>query len=190
MLSYTDLKPGTCIILNDQPHVVLEFSFSKKQRQQATVQTKLKNIATGQVIGKAFHQGDKIEEANLDSKDVKFLYSHRDEFWFCEPDNPGERFKLDQSLLGSNVDFLKPNSIVSAQLFKDEIIGVKMPIKVDLKVVETPPGVKGNTAQGGTKQAKLETGVFVAVPLFINEGDIIKVNIEKGEYVERVSKAK
>jgi len=190
MLSYTDLKPGTYIVLNGEPHVVLDFSFSKKQRQQATVQTKLKNIKTGNIIDRAFHQSDKVEKADLETRDVRFLYQNQNkgEFWFCVPDDPSDRFSLDSDLMGTGSEFIKSNSVILALIFEDEIIGVKIPIKMDLKVKEAPPAVRGNTAQGATKQVILETGATLITPMFINEGDIVRVNTEKGEYVERVKK--
>ncbi|MFH1979237.1 MAG: elongation factor P [Patescibacteria group bacterium] len=190
MLEYTDLKPGAKFILEGDPHVVLEYSFAKKQRQKPTVQTKIRNLITGSVTEKAFTQSDDIYEANIEAKEVKFLYSNKGEFWFCEPNKPGERFKLDEDLMPRNMEFLKENSIVKANLFKEKIIGIELPIKIDLKVTEAPPAVKGNTAQGVTKQVQLETKATLVVPIFINEGDIVRINTERGEYVERVSKGK
>jgi len=188
MLVYTDLKPGTRLVLDGEPYVVLEYSFSKKQRQKATVQTKIKNLITGSIVERAFTQSDNIEEAEIDTKEVKFLYSNKSEYWFCQPDNPRERFKIEEGLIGKGVDFLKEGSIVKILVFLEKIIGIEMPVKVDLKVVEAPPAVRGNTAQGVTKQVKLETGIVVTTPIFINEGDVIRINTEKGEYVERTLK--
>jgi len=188
MLAYTDLKPGTKLTLNGEPYVVLDYTFAKKQRQKPTVQTKIRSLITGSIVERSFNQSDDIEEADIDTKEVKFLYSHKGEFWFCQPDNPQERFKLEENIVGDSVPFLKENGIIKALIFEEKIIGIELPIKMELKVTEAPPAVKGNTAQGATKQAKLETGIFITVPIFINEGDIVRVNTEKGEYVERVSK--
>ncbi len=189
MLDYTDLKPGTKFLLDGDPFVVLEYTFKKKQRQKPTVQTKIKNIITGSVVEKAFTQNDSIKEAEVEIEEVKFLYENRGEFWFCKPNNPGDRFKLESDLIGTGAKFLKQNSIVKAQKFNDEIIGIDLPIKLELKVVEAPPAVRGNTAQGANKQVVLETGATINTPIFISEGDIIRVNTEKEEYVERVTKA-
>lgn len=189
MLSYTDLKPGTKIVLDKEPYVVLEYTFAKKQRQKPTVQTKIKNLITGAVKEKAFHPSDSIKEAEIEIEDVKFLYSNKDELWFCKPNNPADRFKLEEDIVGGSSKFLKENSIVKSFVFGGNIINVELPIKVDLKVIEAPPAVKGNTAQGVTKQVKLETGAFLNVPIFIAEGDVVSVNTEKNEYVERISKA-
>lgn len=168
--------------------MVLEYSFSKKNRQKATVQTKIKSIISGAVKDKAFHASENIKEAEIETKEVKFLYENRGEFWFCLPDKPSDRFSLGGEIIGKGAGFLKGNSIVKSFLFGGKIINIELPIKVDLKVVEAPPAVKGNTAQGVTKQAKLETGAFITVPVFVTEGDVVRVNTEKGEYVERVSK--
>lgn len=188
MLSYNELKPGVFIILDGQPYVVMEFKFLRMQQRKPVTQTKIKNIISGKTIEKTFQQTDKLEEAEIETRPIKYLYSHRNEFWFSEKDNPSVRFKLDESLVGNYIDLLKPNSLIEAMSFQKNIIGVKMPVKVDLKVVEAPPAVKGNTSQGGTKQVKLETGAAVNVPLFINEGDIIRINTETKEYAERAEK--
>ncbi|PIS13674.1 MAG: elongation factor P [Candidatus Tagabacteria bacterium CG09_land_8_20_14_0_10_41_14] len=189
MLSYIDLKPGTKFVLNGEPYVVLEYSFAKKQRQKPTVQTKIKNLITASVTERSFTQNDKIEEADIDTRDIRFLYSRNAEYWFCEADNQQERFNLEEDIVGKKGRFLKENSIVKAQVFDGKIIGIEVPIKVDLKVTEAPPAVRGNTAQGVTKTVVLETGTGINAPIFINEGDVLRVNTEKGEYVERVYKS-
>ncbi len=186
MLNYNELKPGTYVILDSQPHVVLEFNFLRMQQRKPTVQAKVRNLITGKVTEKSFVQSDKFEEAEIEIKPIKYLYNHRGEYWFCTENNPADRFKLDETLISEYADLLKPNSIIDAQTFNDKTIGIKMPPKVELKIMEAPPGTKGNTAQGGTKQAKLETGATINVPLFIKEGDIVRINTATKEYVERV----
>ena len=118
---------------------------------------------------------------------MKYLYSNRGEWWFCEENNPGVRFKITEEVLGDKRQFLKANSIVEAKLFDEKIFGVDLPIKVELKVTDAPPAVKGDTAKGGNKIVTLETGATINAPLFVNENDIIRINTETGEYVERVS---
>jgi len=189
MLAYTDLKPGTRIVLGGEPYVVLEYSFVRKQQRKPVVQTKIRNLITGGVTEKGFYPRDTIEEAEISAKEIKYLYSGRGELWFCEPDNPRARFKLEEGLIGESARFLKDNSIVKALMFNEKIIGITLPVKLDLKVAEAPPAVRGNTAQGVTKQVKLETGAILTVPIFINQGDVVRVNTEKGEYTERVSKS-
>ena len=165
-----------------------DFKFLRMQQRKPVVQTKIKNIITGKTVEKTFQPSDKFEEAEIETKPIKYLYSHKGEHWFCEKDNPSARFKLEESLVFDKLDLMKQNSLVDGILFSGKIIEVRLPIKIELKVVEAPPSVKGNTAQGGTKQIKLETGVMINTPLFINEGDIIAINTETREYVERVSK--
>jgi elongation factor P len=134
----------------------------------------------------SFHVSDKAEEAELENKDIQFIYETKGQFWFHEVGVPSKRFSLTQEQIGNGARFLKKDAIAKALIFEDEIIGVKMPIKVELKVVEAPPATKGNTAQGGSKQVKVETGAMVNTPLFINEGDVIRINTEDGQYSERV----
>ncbi len=188
MLTYSELKPGTYVVLDGQPYVIMEYKFLRMQQRKPVAQTKVKNLATGKTVEKTFQQSDKIEEAEIEIKEIKFLYSNRGEFWFSEKDDPSKRFELEESLVGEIADLLKQNSIIDAMVFKDEIIGIKLPIKIDLKVAEAPPGLRGDTAQGGIKQVKVETGAVITTPLFINEGDIIRINTETKEYVERVKK--
>jgi len=128
----------------------------------------------------------------LDYKKIKFLFkkpnrqANTNEFWFCEINNPANRFELDEEVIGDKVKFIKENSEVDALLFDEKIIGIKIPIKVELKVVDAPPAVKGNTATGANKQITLETGLVVNAPIFIEEGESVVINTEKSEYVERV----
>lgn len=189
MLDYNELKPGTYIVLDGQPYVVIEFNFVRMQQRKPVANTKIKNLVTGNVIEKTFQQSDKIEEAEMEIRPVKYLYSHRQEIWFCTEKNPADRFKLSESQVGDYLDLMKPNSIVDAIIFKNQIIKIKLPIKVELEVAEAPPPIRGNTAQGGTKQVKLETGAVINVPLFISEGDILRINTETRQYIERVEKA-
>jgi elongation factor P len=186
MLSHTDLKKGVRFILNGEPCEVLDSSFVFKGRGSSVVQTKIKNLITGNTLSKTFHPGDQFEEAEIEKIRVKFLYSHRDKFFFCKEENPANRFDLPKEVIGDSVIFLKPNEIVEGMQFQDKIINISLPIKVYLKVKEAPPGVKGDRAQGGTKTVVLETGAEINAPLFIKTGDIIEVNTEKREYVRRV----
>ncbi|MCX6759472.1 MAG: elongation factor P [Candidatus Nealsonbacteria bacterium] len=186
MLSHNDLKKGIRLILDDQPYEVLDSSFVFKGRGSSIVQTKIKNLITGNVISKTFHPGEEFEIAEIEKIKVKFLYFHRDKFFFSKENNSSARFELPKETIGESVIFLKPNEIIEGVQFQSKIINISLPIKVQLKVIEAPPGVKGDRAQGGTKTVKLETGDNINVPLFIKEGDIIEVNTEKGEYVRRV----
>jgi elongation factor P len=186
MLTHTDLKKGVKFILDGQPYEVLESSFVFKGRGSSVVQTKIKNLITGNILSRTFHPGEEFETAEIEKIKVKFLYSHRDKFFFCKENDPSFRFDLPKEVIGESFVFLKPNQIVEGVHFKRKIININLPIKVQLKVIEAPPGVRGDRAQGGTKTVTLETGAKINVPLFIEEGDIIEVNTETGEYVRRV----
>jgi elongation factor P len=186
MLNYNEIKPGEYIVVDGQPYVVLEFNFLRMQQRKPVVQTKLRNLITGKAVERSFQQSDKFEEAEITTKPVKYLYNHRNEFWFCPENNPADRFKIDQAFVADYADLMKANMLVEAVMFKDKIISVKLPVKVELKVVEAPPSTKGNTAQGGTKQVKLETGAYINAPLFVKEGDVLRINTETKQYVERV----
>lgn len=188
MLTHNDLKKGVHFILDNQPYEVLEFFPIKKAQGRAIVQTKIKNLITGAVFEKNFHQGDTFQEAEIEKIEIKFLYSHRDKFVFCEKENSSKRFELSKEKIGEPAKFLKQNEMVQGIVFKGDIINVSLPIKVCLKVIQAPPSFSGNTAQRGTKVVKLETGAEINTPLFIEEGDIIEINTQTGEYVRRVEK--
>lgn len=188
MIGMNDLKVGTFFILEGQPFEVLYSQHLKMQQRRPVMQTKIKNLLTGKMIEKNFQQSDYFEEADIQKKEVKFLYSHRDEFWFSEVNDPTKRFKLGQEIIGESAGFLKPGTIIASLLFNNQIINIGLPVKMDFKVIEAPPTIRGNTAQGGTKQIKLETGALINTPLFIEEGDIIRVNTQTNEYAERVEK--
>jgi len=186
MLEYNEITLGKVIIFDNEPWEVIASHVFRKQQRKPVNATKLKNLITGRVTEYSFHQSEKAEEADLEFKDIKFIYQNKGEYWFHEEDNPSKRFALKEEQIGYGSKFLKKDAMAKAMVFQDKIIGVKLPIKVELKVIEAPPNMKGNTAQGGNKVVKVETGAAVNAPLFINEGDIIVVNTQNGEYVERV----
>ena len=186
MLSYSDLKKGVQFILEGEPYEVLESSQMKKAQRRPVLQAKVRNLITGNMLEKTFHQGETFKEAELDKFNAKFLYSHRGKFFFCEEKDSSKRFELSEEQIGPQAKFLKQNQVVQTVKFEGEIINVFLPIKVQLKVTEAPPGVKGDRAQGGTKSALLETGAQIQVPLFVEQGDIIEINTETGEYVKRI----
>lgn len=186
MLSHSDLRRGTRFILDGEPYEVLEFNPVKKARGKAVVQTKIKNLITGGMLEKSFHQGDAFEEAELEKIEIKFLYSHRDKLFFSKLNNPKDRFELSEEQIGESAKYLKPNEILEGIVFKGEIINASLPIKVQLKVIEAPPGVIGDRAQSGNKLVRLESGAEINAPLFVKEGDVIEINTETGEYVRRV----
>ncbi len=186
MLTHTDLKKGIKIILDGEPYEIMEAVPLKKAQRKVVIQSKIRNLITGNVFSRNFHQGDTFEEAELEKFNAKFLYRHRDKFFFCREENPAQRFELNESQIGSAIQFLKPGQIVEAIVFEEKIINVSLPIKVQLKVIEAPPGERGGRAQAGTKTVTLETGAKINTPLFIEQGDIVEVNTETNEYVRRI----
>ncbi len=174
--------------MDGDPYVVLEYNFLRMQQRKPVAQTKIKNLRTGKTIQRTFHQNESFKEAEIGKETIIYIYNNRGKYWFHKEGNRKERFSIDTSVLGNAVNFLKENTEVTASIFKKDIINISIPVKMDLQVTETPPGVRGNTAQGGSKEAILETGYKLQVPFFINPGDIVRVNTETGEYTERVEK--
>lgn len=190
MLSINDLQNGTHLAYEGAPYEVLEVRHLHIGRGGSSIQTKLKNLKTGQVLARNFKPSDLFKEANIEKQKVKYLYNHRGEYWFSEADNQSARFKLSIEKIGEATHFLNPNIIVEALKFNGEIVNITLPIKMDFKVIEAPPAIRGNTAQGGTKTVTIETGAQIVVPLFVSENDLIRINTQTGEYVERVEKNK
>lgn len=186
MLEYNEIKERKYIEFEGEPYEVLSSHVFRKQQRKPVNATKLRNMITGRVVEYSFHQSEKAEEADLETKKIKYLYTNKGEYWFCEEKDPSKRFTLPESIIDSRIKFIKQNSLIDALYFKDKIIGLKLPIKVELKVKEAQPAVRGNTAQGATKQIILETGAVAIAPLFVNEGDTIEVNTETGEYTKRI----
>lgn len=186
MITHGDLKKGVKILIEGEPYEVLESNPMKKAQRRVVMQTKLKNLLNGSVFDRNFHQGDVFNEAELSKISAKFLYAHHGQYFFCEEKNPSKRFELGESSIGLQVNFLKLDQIVDALIFNEKVVSVSLPIKIQLKVTEAPPGVKGDSAQGGTKIVTLETGVKVSVPLFVEEGDVVEVNTATGEYTRRI----
>lgn len=186
MLTHTDLKRGVRIILDKEPYEVLTANPMKKAQRRPVIQSKIKNLITGNVFDRNFHQGDTFEEAELTNIKAKFLYSHRERYFFCEEKNPANRFDLSAEQIGTPAKFLKPNLPVEALIFENKVINISLPIKIQLKVTEAPPGIKGDRAQGGTKIVTLETGAKINVPLFIKENDVVELNTQTEQYTRRV----
>ena len=186
MVDYSELKKGVRIIIEGQPYEILEARPLKMAQRRVVLQTKLRNLITGNLLMQNFQQGENFEEAEISKFEAKFLYSHLDHYFFCHKNDPSKRFDFGAEQIGENSKFLKPGQIVEGIVFEDKIINISLPIKVHLKVTEAPPGVKGERAQAGTKQVTLETGTQISVPLFVEQGDTIEINTETGEYVRRV----
>ena len=187
MLNYNQIVQRKYIILDDEPYEVIENQVAQKNRGKPSNQTKIRNLITGSVISKTFHASDKVHEAELEKRDIKYLYKKRDEIWFSDPNDPKDRFELDGTIIADALPYLKEGDVIKGVYFDDELISVKIPIKVELVVTEAADAVKGNTSSGATKRVTLENGLEVFVPLFIKQGDVLVINTEKGEYVERKS---
>lgn len=186
MYEITDLKPGRAINLDGEPFIVISSVFGRKSQSKANMQCKLRNLKTGAVVARNFQGSEKIEPADVGYRRVQYLYNDGTSYTFMDLENY-DQFPLSADTLGEATQYLVEGGDVDALMFEGNPIGIQLKATVDLKVVETMPGVKGDTATGGNKPAKLESGLSVNVPLFINEGDVIKVNTETGSYMTRVS---
>ncbi len=189
MLNHIDLKRGAQFIMEGQPYIVLEHSIVFKGRGSSVMQAKIKNMKTGALLTRTFHTGETFEEAELEKLQAKFVYANRGRYVFAQAKNPSKRFELAEDQLGIKAQFLVAGTIVEALKFGEEILDVALPVKMALRVKETPPGVKGDRAQSGTKTAVLETGAVIQVPLFVEQDEMIEVNTETGEYVRRLTLA-
>ena len=186
MLDYNDITPKKLIIVDGEPYEVLSSWVFRKQQRKPVNQVKMRNLKTGSMAEQTFHVSDKVEEAEVETRPAIFIYERGGEWWFNEASDKSKRFPLEEERVGDASKFLKGNTQVDVRWFEGEPIQVKIPIKMELKVTEAPPNTRGNTAQGGDKVVKLETGAAITVPMFVEEGDVIRVNTETGEYVERV----
>jgi elongation factor P len=185
MYSITDLKVGVAIDVDGEVYVVLTSQHSKQARGAGVMKTTLKNLKTGSNVAKTFQGSDRIKPADVAYSSAQYLYSDDEKLYFMDNNN-FEQFELDREVVGEAALYLLEGSEVDIQMINGEPFNVKLPPKVNLKVEHTEPGVKGDTASGGSKPAKLETGLTVQVPLFINIDDVVRVNTETGQYTERV----
>lgn len=184
MLNFNEIKLGSIVKMNNEPYIVVISQHLKMGRGGAVLKTKLKNLLTGSVIEHTFKGSDKAEEANIVRTKADYLYRDGDTFFFMDQES-FEQFSLAKEDIGSQTDFMKEGLVVDVLNFEGRPVSIKLPIKIELKVTSAPPGIKGDTASGASKQIELETGATINAPLFINEGDTIKINTETGEYVER-----
>jgi elongation factor P len=189
VLSYNEITLKKVILHEDDPYLVIASHVFRKQQRKPVNITKLKNLKSGRVVEVTFHQNETVEEAGLETKSVTYIYKKPGEYWFHTTGNAGDRFALSEDLVGEQGRFMKERMEIDAILFGEEVIGLKLPIKMELKVKEAMEAVKGNTSNGALKEVTLETGAMIMVPMFINTGDIISINTETGDYSERVEKA-
>jgi elongation factor P len=185
MISTNDLRTGVTVEIDGAVWSVLEFQHVKPGKGAAFVRTKMKNVATGAVQERTFNAGEKLTKARVENKEMQFLYVSGDFYTFMD-NTTFEQMDLTADQLGDGMKYLTENMNISIQVFDDKVIGVEMPNFVELIISECEPGVKGDTATGGTKPAKVQTGAQVKVPFFINEGDKIRIDTRTGEYLSRV----
>lgn len=192
MLEYSEIRERKIIIYEDEPCEVMENHVARTQQRKPQNQVKLKSLLSGRTWNTVFHASDKADEAEISKKEVKFLYANKGEYWFCDPADPSDRFKIDEKVIGDTAKFLKANENVTALVWdndgEEQIIKISLPIKMEFIIKDAPPSIRGNTANGGGKLAVLENGIKLSVPFFVEAGDKVIVNTETGEYVERVQK--
>ncbi len=189
-LQYNDIREKKIIIYDGEPAEVVESHVARTQQRKPQNQVKLKSLISGKTIAATFHVSETTEEADIEKQEIKFLYANRGEYWFSAIDDPKNRFKLEENLIGNTAKFMKQNGTVTALVWDDDgeekIIKITLPIKMEFLVKEAPPAVRGDTSKGGMKVITLENGTTLNAPMFITEGDTIRLNTETGEYVERV----
>jgi len=181
----SDLKKGLCIMFRDAPHIVVEKTFVSPGKGSAFYRTKLKNIKSGSVLEFTFKSGEKLEEAPVEVQELQYLYQEGDLLSFMNP-RTYEQFSLPRDMVGGLLPLMKEGETYQVYVFDQKAIAIRPPLKVFLKVAHSEAGAKGNTVTGATKEVELETGYKVLVPLFIKEGDTVSVNVDSGQYVERV----
>jgi len=184
VISVNDFKTGLSIEVDGDIYSVIDFQHVKPGKGAAFVRSKLKNLRNGNIVEKTFRAGETVNRALIENRSVQYLYNSGNEYTFMDNETY-DQFELNRSQLEWEINFLKENMDVNIISYQGEIIGITLPNTVELKVVETEPGIKGNTATGATKNAKLETGLNVQVPLFINEGDVLLIDTREGKYVSR-----
>jgi elongation factor P len=192
MLEYNEVREKKIILWEGQPYEVISSHVFRKQQRKPVNATKIKNLITGRVAEISFGSSEKVEEADISTRPALYLYRAKGEVWLCDPKDRAQRFSLKEEVVGDKLKFIKENTEVDLIIFTDEddeeqVIGIKVPVKVELKITDAPPSIKGSTVTGGNKVATLETGATVQVPLFLNVGETIRINTETGEYTERVN---
>jgi elongation factor P len=184
MVSTNEFKTGLTVTIDNDPWQVVEFQHVKPGKGAAFVRAKMRNLATGAVVERTFNAGERLPNANIDRRDMQYLYQEGDMYVFMDNETY-EQLELSKEQLGNGINFLKENMDVKVTSFEGRILGVELPNTVELVVVETEPGIRGDTATGGNKPATMDTGYVVKVPLFINEGDHLLIDTRSGEYIQR-----
>ena len=184
MISTNDFRTGLTIELEGEVYTVVDFQHVKPGKGAAFVRSKIKNVRSGGVIERTFRAGEKVETAHVERREMQYLYAAGDSYNFMDTQT-FEQLALTADHLGENLKYITENMTIVVQVYEGSILGIEVPNFVDLKVVETAPGARGDTVSGATKPATLETGATVQVPLFIEEGDLIRIDTRTGEYLTR-----
>lgn len=185
MISVNDFRTGLTVELDGMVWQVIDFQHVKPGKGAAFVRSKLKNVKTGTIVERTFRAGEKIPRARLEKREMQYLYNSGDEYVFMD-NQSFEQVSLGRELLGEGLKYLKENMSIHIAMYQGEIIGLELPNFVELEVIATEPGIKGDTASGASKNATLETGAVVQVPLFVNVGDVLRIDTRTGLYMERV----
>ncbi len=193
LLEYNEIRVGKVIIFNGEPCEILDNHVARTQQRKPQNQVKMRSLKSGKAYNQSFHVSDSAEEADIEKRETKFLFTNKGEYWFADPKDPSNRFMLAKELLGDKAKYLTPNGMATALVWtnedeEEETIGVALPVKMTFEVKEAPPAIKGDTRTGGSKQVVLDNGAVINCPLFVDVGDKIVVNTETNEYVERASK--
>jgi len=188
MLNYNQITPKKFIIHQGEPWEVIESAVSRKQANKPVNKTKIKNLTSGRVVDQTFHVSDKVREAEMSKDFIKYLYTdyRKGQIWFCEFDNPKNRFSLKPEIVGESIKYIPENTKLTGLVFTDKegeenILNVLYPMKITLEITEAPPNIKGDSATGGNKVCKVETGANISCPLFINVGDKVSISVETGQ---------
>lgn len=185
MYSTAEFRKGLKIEYKGEPYIIVEFQHHKPGKGGAFMRTRLKNMITGRILEETFRSGEKVGRPDLSEREVQYIYKSEDTYHFMDQEN-FEEIALDEEHIGESRNFLQENVNIKLLFYRGQPIGVELPTFAELRVAETEPGVKGDTATGGTKPATLETGAVVQVPLFIGEGDRLRIDTRTGAYIERV----
>ncbi len=185
MISTAEFRNGARLELEGEPYYIVEFQHVKPGKGGAFVRTKLKSYKTGNILDRTFRSGERFQEPNLEEREMQFLYAAGSSYTFMDTES-FEQFTYDKKELGDNADLLKENMIAKILVYEHQPIVVELPIFIELKVVDAEPGVRGDTASGGSKPAVVETGATIKVPLYLEVGEVIKIDTRTREYVERV----
>jgi elongation factor P len=186
MLNFNEIKTGRIILLNNEPYIIVKADHHQMGRGGAVLKVKCRNLITNNILERTFQGAEKADEAETQNKKADFMYKDKDEAYFMDNES-FEQFGLSVEDIGNKIEFLKEGTTVNVFYFNGNPVAIDLPIKMEFKVISAPPGVKGNSAGNVNKQIEIETGAKINVPMFIEEGDIIRINTETGEYVERAN---